>query len=126
MPVAVRLRFKRFGRTNRPFWRLCAADKRWARDGRVLEELGHLDPLLPDTEKFKMNRERVIHWLKSGAQPSDSVAQLLAHVGLDAKGNEITPKPWNKKKSPPAMAAKRVAAKKKAEAPKAEEKPKDA
>jgi small subunit ribosomal protein S16 len=116
---------KRFGRTNRPFWRLCAADKRSARDGRVLEELGQLDPLLPDTEKFKFNRERVLHWLKLGAVPTDSVRQLLAYAGLDAKGNEIPPKP-RKVISAPALAAKRLAKKKAAEeaAAKAAEKPK--
>jgi small subunit ribosomal protein S16 len=128
--VSVRLRMKRYGRTNRPFWRLVAVDKRLARDGRVIEELGHYDPLMRDEEKFKIKRDRVVHWLKLGASPTDSVSQMLAHLGLDIKGNEVTPKPW-KKRGPPQAAAKRLeAAKKKAEeaaaAPKAEEKPKDA
>jgi small subunit ribosomal protein S16 len=101
------------GRANRPFWRICAADKRFARDGRVLEELGHYDPLLGDPDKVKINRERVVHWLKAGARPSDTVTQLLAHLGLDEKGNEIPPRPWSKKKrSPPKPAAARVAAEK--------------
>jgi small subunit ribosomal protein S16 len=127
--VSVRLRMKRFGRANRPFWRLVAADKASARDGRVIEELGHYDPLAADTIKFQIHRDRVVHWLKLGADPSLSVAQLLAHQGLDKKGNEIPPKPW-KKVVPPELAAKRLAAaKKKAEEaakPKAEEKPKAA
>ena len=127
--MSVRLRMKRFGRANRPFWRLVAADKASARDGRVIEELGHYDPLAADAVKFQIHRDRVVDWLKKGADPSLSVGQLLAHLGLDAKGNEIPPKPW-KKKAPPALAAKRIeAAKKKAEeaaAPKAEEKPKAA
>jgi len=112
--VAVRLRLKRFGRANRPFWRLCATDKRFARDGRNLEELGHYDPLLGDANKVKISRDRVVHWLKAGATPSDTVAQLLSHLGLDAKGNEIPPKPWRKKKAPPPPpAAARVAAEQK-------------
>jgi small subunit ribosomal protein S16 len=124
--VSVRLRMKRFGRANRPFWRLCAAEKRFARDGRVIEELGHYDPLLPDTEKLKIHRDRVVHWLKLGAQPTDTVAQFLSHMGLDAKGNEIAPKPW-KKRRPPQAAAKRLAAEKKKaeEAAKGGEKPKE-
>lgn len=122
----VRIRLKRMGRTNRPFWRICATDKRFARDGRVLEELGHYDPLLADQDKVKIDRERVVDWLKRGAQPSDTVAQLLAHLGLDAKGNEVPPRPWAKPR-PPVSAAERLAKKKKAEeaaAPKGEEKPK--
>ena len=121
--MAVRLRMKRFGRANRPFWRICATDKRFARDGRNLEEVGHYDPLLGSADKIKINRERVVHWLKAGAVPSDTVAQLLAHLGLDAKGNEIPPRPWKKKKTPPpAPAAARVAAAKKKEEPAAEKK----
>ena len=129
--MAVRLRLKRFGRVNRPFWRICATDKRFARDGRNLEEVGHYDPLLGDADKVKIQRDRVVHWLKAGATPSDTVAQLLSHLGLDVKGNEVPPKPWRKKKAPPPPpAAARVAAAKKkeepaAEAPKADEAPKE-
>ena len=114
---------KRFGRANRPFWRICATDKRFARDGRNLEELGHYDPLLRDEDKVKISRDRIVHWLKAGATPSDTVAQLLAHLGLDVKGNEVPPKPWRKKKAPPPPpAAARVAAAKKKEEPAAEKK----
>lgn len=110
--MAVCIRLKRLGRANRAFWRLCATDKRAARDGRVIEELGHYDPFLRDEDKIKIHRERVVHWLKAGARPSDTVAQMLRHLGLDAKGNEIPPKAWPKKKDPPPKAAERVAAEK--------------
>ena len=123
----VRIRLKRMGRTNRPFWRLCATDKRFARDGRFLEELGHYDPLLADQDKVKINRDRLVDWLKRGAQPSNTVAQLLAHLGLDAKGNEVPPRPWGKVR-PPLTVVEKAAKKKKAEdaaaAAKGEEKPK--
>jgi len=109
--VAVRIRLKRYGRTNRPFWRICATDKRTARDGRVIEELGHYDPLVTDQDKVKIHRDRITFWLKKGATPSDTVAQLLRHLGLDRKGNEVPPKPWQKKR-PPKPAAARVAAQK--------------
>lgn len=109
----VRIRLKRLGRTNRPFWRICAADQRAARDGPFIEELGHYDPLLPDQDKIKIKRDRVVHWLKMGAQPSISVAQMLRHLGLDTKGNEVPPRPWRKKRrAPPKPAAARVAAEK--------------
>jgi small subunit ribosomal protein S16 len=123
----VRIRMKRMGRTNRAFWRVCATDKRFARDGRVLEELGHYDPLLGDQDKVKIHRDRLVDWLKRGAQPSDTVAQLMAHLGLDKKGNEVPPRPWGKVR-PPLTVVEKAAKKKKAEdaaaAAKGEEKPK--
>jgi small subunit ribosomal protein S16 len=101
------IRLKRMGRNNRAFWRICATDKRTARDGRVLEELGHYDPLLPDADKVKIHRDRICHWIGLGAVPSKSVAELLAHLGLGSKGNEIPPRPWGKpaKKKPKPVAA---------------------
>ena len=120
--MAVCIRLKRYGRTNRPFWRLCATDKRFARDGRVLEELGHYDPLAADAEKITLKRDRVAHWLKAGAQPSKTVMEMLRHLGMDTKGNEVPPKPWRKKKSRKKktdQAAKPEAAPKADEAPKA-------
>jgi len=112
--VAVRIRLKRLGRAHRAFWRICATDKRAARDGRVIEELGHYDPLQKDEDKIKIDRERVVHWLSAGAWPSKTVTELLAHLGLDAKGNEVPPRPWKKrkKKGPPPKAAERIAAEK--------------
>jgi small subunit ribosomal protein S16 len=108
------------GRRNRPYWRLCATDKRTARDGRVIEELGHYDPHRANEDKVAIKRDRVIHWLQVGATPSKTVKELLGHLGIGPKGNEITPKPWPKKKQgPPPKAAERLAAQK-AEADKAQ------
>ena len=104
----VRIRLKRLGRKNRPWWRVCATDQRAARDGRVIEELGWYDPHRKNEAKIEVNRERVAHWLKAGAQPSDTVRRLLLHVGIDPKGNEVAPRPWAKKKArrrPAAVAA---------------------
>lgn len=114
--MAVRIRLKRLGRRNRIHWRICATDKRTARDGRVIEELGSYDPCAPNDRKIAIHRERVAHWLRAGALPTDTVAQLLAHAGLDRKGNEVTPRPWQKRKSPPPPAAKKAAEAKAAEA----------
>ncbi len=75
----VRLRLKRMGRTHRPFYRLNAIDKNQQRDGKVLENLGWYDPVSRDESKqVSLNVERIKHWLSIGAQPSDTVADLLA------------------------------------------------
>jgi len=120
--VAVRIRLKRLGRRNRPHWRICATDKRAARDGRVIEELGHYDPHKGNEDKVSIHRDRVVHWLKQGAWPSKTVTELIGHLGLGPTGDEIPPKPWPKKKQgPPPKAAERLAAEKaKAQAAQAE------
>lgn len=76
--TVVRLRLKRMGRRHRPFYRLAAVDSRKARDSRVIEELGHYDPLQKDEAKqVLLNNERVSYWLSVGAQPSDTVRGLI-------------------------------------------------
>ena len=90
--MAVCIRLKRLGRTNRAHWRLCATDKRAARDGRVLEELGSYDPEAKNPDKVKVDRDRIRHWLTAGAVPSPTVAQLLRHVGMDADGSDCPKK----------------------------------
>lgn len=110
--MAACIRLKRLGRNNRAHWRICATDKRAARDGRIIEELGSYDAEKRNEDKVRVLRDRVIYWLKVGAKPSETVAQLLGHLGIDPKGNEVTPKPWTKRKGPPPPAAARVAAEK--------------
>ncbi len=74
----VKIRLKRLGRKNHAFWRINAIDARSPRDGRVLEELGYYDPTNRDKAKqVVVNKARVEHWLKVGAQPSDTVGSLL-------------------------------------------------
>jgi len=75
----VRIRMQRLGRKNRPFYRISAIDQRVRRDGRVIETLGYYNPLHPDAAKqIELNGERVKHWLSVGAQPSDTVRDMLA------------------------------------------------
>lgn len=79
----VRLRLKRMGRRHRPFYRLNAIEKRSQRDGRVLEQLGWYDPMAADADKqIELKGDRIKHWLSVGAQPSDTVNDLLARAGL--------------------------------------------
>jgi small subunit ribosomal protein S16 len=80
-PNVVKIRLKRFGRKNHAFWRINAVDHRAPRDGRVIEELGYYDPVNKDkTKQVVVNKSRVDHWLKLGAQPSDTVRQLLGRA----------------------------------------------
>lgn len=82
--MAVRIRMKQMGRAHRPFYRICAMDKRAPRDGKVLEELGTYDPMVLDTDaRVKLNGERVDYWLGVGAQPSEKVAVLIKKYGTN-------------------------------------------
>ena len=79
--MAVRIRLQRHGRKKRPFYRLVAADARAQRDGRFLERLGHYDPLT-DPAEVVIDEDRVLKWLKRGAQPSDTAKNLLSQAGI--------------------------------------------
>ncbi len=82
--MPVRIRMKRLGRRHRPFFRICATDGRRPRDGRVLEELGTYDPMVPEVDaRALINGERVAYWLSVGAQPSDNVRVLIKKYGTD-------------------------------------------
>ena len=80
--MAVVIRMKRMGRKNREYYRICAADRRSPRDGRVIEELGTYDPHVPETDaRCTLNGPRVEYWLSVGAQPSDAVRVLIKKYG---------------------------------------------
>jgi len=82
--VAVRIRMKKFGRRHRPFYRICATDGRTPRNGRVLEELGTYDPMVPEVDaRAVLNGERINYWLGVGAQPSDKVRVLIKKYGSE-------------------------------------------
>ncbi len=83
--MAVRIRLKRVGRRHCPSYRLAAVDRRRARDSKVIEELGHYNPTVPgDDQQVVLKRERIEYWLSVGAQPSDTVRQLLKKAGIVA------------------------------------------
>ncbi|MBP7052098.1 MAG: 30S ribosomal protein S16 [Phycisphaerae bacterium] len=84
--MAVKLRLTRMGRRHRPFFRLNAVDSRTPRDGKIIEKLGHYDPLEKDTTKqLVLNRERIEFWLGQGAVPSDTVSEILLRNGIKHK-----------------------------------------
>jgi len=73
---------KQFGRRHRPFFRVCVTDVRAPRDGRVLEEVGYYDPMVPETDaRAVLQGERIDYWLGVGALPSDKVAVLIKKYG---------------------------------------------
>ncbi|MGD2110984.1 MAG: 30S ribosomal protein S16 [Phycisphaerae bacterium] len=83
--MAVRIRLKRVGRRHRPAYRLAVMDGRQARDSKVIEELGHFDPITKtEDEVLSVKRERVEYWLSVGAKPTDTVRQLLKKQGIGA------------------------------------------
>ncbi|HZV02520.1 MAG TPA: 30S ribosomal protein S16 [Planctomycetota bacterium] len=85
--MAVRLRLKRMGRKNLPFFRLCAFDSRTRRDGRAIEELGHYDPLIDaEDKKYTLNRDRITYWLSVGAKPTVTVQSILLRNGIAVPG----------------------------------------
>jgi len=75
---------KKFGRLHRPFFRVCVTDSRTPRDGRVLEEVGYYDPMVPETDaRANLNGERIAYWIGVGAQPSEKVAILIKKYGTN-------------------------------------------
>ncbi len=80
--MAVRIRMKKLGRKHRPFYRICAMDARTPRDGRVLEELGTYDPMVPyEDARAVIHAERVKYWLSVGARPTEKVRVLIKKYG---------------------------------------------
>src|SRR6476469_4974139 len=99
MSLAIRL--TRGGAKKRPYYRIVVADSRSPRDGRFIEKLGTYNPLLAkdSPERVKLDAERVSHWLKVGAQPSDRVARFLDAAGVReraARNNPNKGKPGEK------------------------------
>jgi small subunit ribosomal protein S16 len=83
--LAVCIRLKRFGRRNRPSWRIAVIDKRSARDGEPIEEIGTYDNVTdPKQTRVTVDAERARHWLKVGAKPSRIVHQLFKRNGVYA------------------------------------------
>lgn len=79
--MATKIRLKRIGRRNRPFYRMVAMDSRNRRDGAAIEELGWYNPIDPN-HSYDLKDERILHWLGEGAQPTDAAKKLLRRAGL--------------------------------------------
>ncbi len=125
--MAVRIRLKKLGRKRRPFFRVCAMDSRTPRDGRVIEELGHYDPMVRETDaRAILKSDRIDYWLSVGAQPSDKVKTLIKKYGtsgthLEQQRAALERIAVTKPTAPPPVAVPR----KEDEAPSADETPAD-
>lgn len=77
----VRIRFRRMGLRGQPSYRIVAADKESARDGRFLEILGFYNPRT-EPATFSIKEDRVYHWMTNGALPTESVGQVFKSCGV--------------------------------------------
>ncbi|KRL00730.1 30S ribosomal protein S16 [Liquorilactobacillus capillatus] len=85
--MSVKIRLKRMGSKRRPFYRIVVADSRSPRDGRFIENVGTYNPLT-EPEKVTLEEESILNWLNNGAQPSDTVRNILAKEGIMKKFHE--------------------------------------
>ena len=79
--MATKIRLKRIGRRNSPFYRMVAIDSRKRRDGAAIEELGWYNPIDND-KSFELKNDRILYWLSEGAQPTEAAKKLLKRSGL--------------------------------------------
>lgn len=77
----VKLRLRRMGASNQPFYRIVAMDSRKSRDGEYIECIGWYDPK-PTPSKIQIEKDRALYWLGVGAQPSDTVRSLMRKAGI--------------------------------------------
>ena len=78
--MATKIRLRRMGAKKAPFYRIVVADSRYPRDGRFIEEIGTYDPTA-DSAQLKVDAERAQAWIKTGAQPTETVKALLKKAG---------------------------------------------
>ena len=103
------MRMTRHGAKKRPFYHIVIADSRCPRDGRYLEKVGTYDPMLAkeNPKRVTLVAERITHWIKNGAQPSERVARFLHTAGL---GPKVAYRETPKKSAPRAKTQERTKA----------------
>ena len=87
----VRLKLRRQGKKKQPTYRLVAADSHSPRDGRFIEILGHYNPRT-DPPTLVLKEEKIVEWLKKGAQPTEAVRQILTTAGVLRRAEEAPPR----------------------------------
>ena len=84
--MATKIRLKRIGRKNKPFYRIVVIDSRKRRDGAAIEELGWYNPIArPSENEYSLKEDRILHWLGEGAQFTEIVHHLLKREGIAYK-----------------------------------------
>ena len=79
--MAVKIRLRRMGAKKAPFYRVVVADSRYPRDGRFIEEIGTYNPMTEPVD-IKIDAEKAKKWIGNGAQPTDTVKDLLKKSGI--------------------------------------------
>ena len=79
--MAVKIRLRRMGAKKNPFYRIVVADSRYPRDGRFIEEIGTYDPLKTPAD-VKIDADKAKQWVANGAQPTDTVKDILKKSGV--------------------------------------------
>ena len=80
--MAVKIRLRRMGQKKAPYYRVVVADSRSPRNGRFIAEIGTYDPS-QEPAAVNFNEEETKKWLANGAQPTETVARLLKHAGIE-------------------------------------------
>ena len=84
------IRLARKGAKKNPFYHIVAADSRFSRDGRYIEQLGYFNPTARGNEtRLEINQDRIQHWIKQGAQPTDRIHSLVKEHSKGARSSAI-------------------------------------
>jgi small subunit ribosomal protein S16 len=91
--MSLKIRLTRAGAKKRPYYRIVVADSRYPRDGRFIEIVGNWNPILPkaDPKRVTLNTERIQHWMKHGALPTDRVLRFLDAAGMAKRSPRNNP-----------------------------------
>jgi small subunit ribosomal protein S16 len=79
--MAVKIRLRRMGAKKAPFYRIVVADSRFPRDGRFIEEIGYYNPMTTPAD-VKLDTDKAKKWISNGAQPTDTVRDILKNNGV--------------------------------------------
>ena len=79
--MAVKIRLRRMGAKKAPHYRVVVADSRYPRDGRFIDEIGYYNPMTEPAD-VKIDAEKAKKWISNGAQPTDTVRDLLKKSGV--------------------------------------------
>ncbi|MBN1501895.1 MAG: 30S ribosomal protein S16 [Spirochaetes bacterium] len=77
----VKIRLQRFGAKKKPSYRVVAIDERKQRDGAIIENLGQYQPVSSGLQ-FSVDEDKMLTWLKNGAQPTETVLRMLKKQGI--------------------------------------------
>lgn len=86
--MAIKIRLARAGRKKKPFYRIVIADSRAPRDGRFIEIVGNYDPKV-DPPEVTIKEDRVVEWLSKGAEPTETVSDLLKKKGVSINKEKV-------------------------------------